>query len=329
VALIVAAMLAGCAPSAPQPADAVVADLGGLAVEGYLFPDDDATRLIARDASALAIVGVDGVALAADGSAVSPLPGGARPAVEAAHAEGVDAELLVANFDEQLGGFSADAARALLAARETRLAVAAALAERVAEGGFDGLQLDLELLDAGMRDGFTAFVDEVRAALPASATLSIAIEAAENPGGFRRLGYDLSAILPDLDRVVLMAYDQHGPWSEPGPVGASPWVETVTAAALAAGIPADRLDLGVAGYGYRWPGDGTDPSTVTVAEARELAADEAAFDAAQGEWTATLDDGTVLWWSDSRTLAVRAEFARSLGLHGLALWQLASADPLG
>ncbi len=49
----------------------------------------------------------------------------------------------------------------------------------------------------------------------------------------------------------------------------------------------------------------------------------------QDEWTATLDDSTVLWWSDARTLAERTQLAARYSVHGLAIWELSLGDPLG
>ena len=46
-------------------------------------------------------------------------------------------------------------------------------------------------------------------------------------------------------------------------------------------------------------------------------------------WRARLDDGTVVWWSDRRSLRQRRAVAVEHGLHGLAIWRLGSADTLG
>ena len=86
--------------------------------------------------------------------------------------------------------------------------------------------------------------------------------------------------------------------------------------------------LGVAGYGYTWPGG----RTISPAKARKLVALDGArarWRTGAGEWTARLSDGTRLWWSDARSVALRHELATELGLHGIALWRLGSADPLG
>jgi len=50
--------------------------------------------------------------------------------------------------------------------------------------------------------------------------------------------------------------------------------------------------------------------------------------AAAGEWTATLPDGSVLWWADARSVARRIALARALGLRGIAVWSLGTGDPI-
>ena len=90
-----------------------------------------------------------------------------------------------------------------------------------------------------------------------------------------------------------------------------------------------QVDLGVAGYGYRWASDGV--HTVGDIRARRLesaAGVTPSFDAHSGEWTATLPDGQVFWWADAKSIALREQLAASLGLHGVAVWSLALSDAL-
>jgi spore germination protein YaaH len=132
-----------------------------------------------------------------------------------------------------------------------------------------------------------------------------------------------------VSQIVLMAYDQHGPWEKtPGPVGATSWV-TRGVRALESSVPAARVDLGVAGYGYVWGPGGR--QQLSDAGARALVAKQgghARWVASVGEWTATLPSGAVVWWSDTRTLALREALAARLGLHGLAVWSLGLSDPI-
>jgi spore germination protein YaaH len=95
-------------------------------------------------------------------------------------------------------------------------------------------------------------------------------------------------------------------------------------------VPAAKVDLGVAGYGYTWPRE-RDGRSVTVQRARRLVREDGAravWKPAAGEWRARLSDGTVLWWSDTRSFRRREQLAAELGVHGIALWRLGSPGPL-
>jgi spore germination protein YaaH len=126
-----------------------------------------------------------------------------------------------------------------------------------------------------------------------------------------------------------MAYDEHGTWeNQPGPVGALAW-QLEGLAALRAQVPADQIDLSQAGYGYAWRPHRN--VQLSDAQARRLvAADRATarFDSSVGEWTASLPDGSTLWWADARSFALRVTVARNQHLHGLAVWDLGDSDPL-
>ncbi|MGA1837967.1 glycosyl hydrolase family 18 protein [Herbiconiux sp. 11R-BC] len=329
------------APSIPQPppsvapGDSTATDpvVSGLSVEGYLLVEADSARFVAPNRGRVTMIGVDGATIADGGTALLPEPEGSAALVAAAHAAGMSAELLLANFDATTKDFSAGIGAALLRDPVNRTAVIGQLVTAAMRGGYDSVQLDLEDLSAADATGLTAFARELRAALDlvprvgrARIPISIAIMAKDSPAAYADAGYDFTGLLADIDRVVLMGYDQHGPaWSPPGAVGGLAWAEAALDAMIASGVPPARIDLGVGQYGYSWPGDGTTGIALRVEDARDIAGGRAVFDAEQGEWTATLDDGTVLWWSDERSLALRAQLARERGLHGLAVWQLSSA----
>ena len=133
-----------------------------------------------------------------------------------------------------------------------------------------------------------------------------------------------------MDRVALMAYDEHGPtWNGVGPIGGLPWQESCLQQMLAQ-VPAAKVDLGVAGYGYTWPKQryrGPGQRRAGPADG-ECDGSTATWDSTQGEWTVTLKNGTVMWWSDAKSWPLRAALAQKYAAHGMALWSLGLSDPL-
>lgn len=282
--------------------------------------------LIDRSRHALSIVGVDGVSLTASGASVGTPGHDETRQLARAHRDHLRAELLVSNFSDRIGDFSEPVGHAMLGHRGHVRTVAAALARDVRTQGWDGISVDLESLASRDRAGLTAFVRQLRADLPHRASLSICVMAFTHPRAYSRAGYDLPAIARAVDRVVLMTYDQHGPWENtPGPIGALSWQRAALAAARHY-VPARQVDLGVAEYGYAWRPHSNDQ--LSVAQARTLAGGRARWVPRIGEWTATLADGSTLWWSDARSYRARVALARSKGLHGLAVWDLALGDAI-
>ncbi|SEB73646.1 Spore germination protein YaaH [Nocardioides exalbidus] len=325
--LLLAPLPAGAAPATERAVPEGAPD--GLAVTGYALPSTP-PEVIGRDAGALTTVTVAAVSLRPDGASVTRPDDRVAALVESTHAVGLRAELLVGNYSDRLGGFDPDALSALLSSDAHIGAVADRLAALVRAGGWDGVNVDLELVRRRDSRGLVAFVTALRERLSDTASVTIDVSASSTSSAYLSRGYRMAELAAVVDAIQLMAYDQHGPgWSGPGPVGGLPWVEKSVAAALEL-VPADKLDLGIAGYGYLWNPDGTG-RTLTVKAARNLvgrAGGTARWRAGAGEWSARLSGGRRVWWSDGRSYDARASLAAGLGLRGTAIWRLGSAGPL-
>ncbi|WP_244927719.1 glycosyl hydrolase family 18 protein [Nocardioides sp. W7] len=322
--LIVAALtttpLPAYAGSAPEPVD-------GLTVTGYALPDLP-RRVLARNVPGLSTLTVVGATITSDGRRLDPPPGDSVRLGRQARREGLRSELLLSNYSNRLGDFDTRAAGRLLRSRANVRRVARQLARAVAAGGWDGVNLDLEALRPAHGPGLVRLAAELQRRMPAERIVSIDVSARPSVQDYRRAGYRLAALARTVDVVQLMAYDQHGPaWSGPGPIGALGW-QRRSLAALLTQVPRAQVDLGVGGYGYTWPRRGSG-RTLTVAQARALVSADGAravWVPRAGEWRARLSDGTVVWWSDGRSLELRRRLAGEIGLHGLAVWRIGSAD---
>lgn len=289
---------------------------------------DDGT-VLKSSKTAISTVAISGIDIAEGGAAVTTPTAAVLGQVKLAHQLGKKAEILLLNY--QAGtGFSDEVAQSMLSTKVHRDAAAASLAAVVSQYGFDGVMFDLEELSAGDADNLTAFAAALRTQVGPGIHLDAALQPSTSAAGYARRGYDVAGLLTSLDSVTVMAYDQHGTFnpSDPGPIGELSWQRKVLAALLLTAKPG-QVDLGVAGYGYRWASDGT--HTVGDIRARRLVAAAhvtPTFDDRRGEWTATLPDGQVFWWADARSIALREQLAASLGLHGVAVWSLALSDQI-
>jgi hypothetical protein len=203
---------------------------------------------------------------------------------------------------------------------------------RSAESPYSGANLKdepLESLAPRDRAGLDEFVAELRAMLPDPYSVTVCVEAFTSPDAYPANGYDLQSLASNTDQIVLMTYDDHGPWENtPGPIGPLSW-QRASVRALESTVPASQIFLGAANYGYAWRPHSND--NLNVSQARALVARwhaQPRWVASVGEWTAKLRDGSTLWWSDHRSVALRLKLARALGVHGVAVWSLGSGDPL-
>jgi spore germination protein len=283
-------------------------------------------------------VGIDGVNLTPNGGGVTSVTPGALALLRQAHKLGKRGELLFGNFDNSIGDFSDPLSERLFASSDRMDAVVADLAADVKSGGWDGITVDLESLNrfgasGHTRDdnaGLATLLTKLKTALP-NKSISICLVATTT--SYADYGYTLSTIGREADHVVLMAYDQHGPtWSDAGPIGGYPWAKKAVVL-LGKGVPASKIQLGIAGYGYSWTHGKQQKTgnTYTDAQARAKVRSGKAtpqWSATQKEWHANFANGSVIWWSDARSYRARVALAKSLHLGGVAVWSLGGSDPL-
>ena len=123
-----------------------------------------------------------------------------------------------------------------------------------ASADYDGLQIDFELVSADDKEHYLSFLKELRAKLKPSQMLSVAI-----PARTRKLtndAYDYERISKIVDRIIVMAYDEHWSTSAPGPIASEAWCKNVLAYAQKT-IPREKFIMGQSFYGRAWSNDDT------------------------------------------------------------------------
>jgi chitinase len=191
----------------------------------------------------------------------------AHAAVAATHAAGRKAVLMVGGAGE-IDGWRGAASSAHRAAFVTHLLGA------IDAFDFDGIDLDWEPLETGDQADFIALAQALRAARP-GLILTVPLgwinaNFADTPDPF------LAQIAPLFDRVNVMTYDMAGPWDgwqswhNSALYGETPTTPSSVASNvaffLASGVPAARLGVGIAFYGYCWQGvDGPHQSGGSIA----------------------------------------------------------------
>jgi chitinase len=164
---------------------------------------------------------------------------------------------------------------------------------------------------------------------------------------------ELDKIIASLDWINVMTYDFSGPWSETTgfnaplyPDAASPALATNNAdntvrGYLAAGVPPEKLVLGVPFYGRGWGGveetnDGLYQPYSGFSDGEYEYSDLVVNyvgkfqrfwnDTAKVPWLYDADTGTMITYDDPESLAFKANYVKEQQLGGVMIWELASDD---
>lgn len=314
--LLVSAMglLAACGPAPrPMPGPGAPLRVTVFATNHHLAPGHPLMPLLAANAPGIAALAPLWYKVAANGS-VTDTSVAATKAWAAAHH--IALTPLVING----GGGSAFLIHAAARARAV-----SNLAAILKSQPYTGLNIDFELLKTAARSGLTSFETGLYAQAKAMGkTITVDLIPAHSRRGLR-YAYDFAALAKNSTDVVLMTYDAHDNTSKPGPIAPLAWVQQDVRQALSAGVPKDKLVVGIADYGYDWAGS-TKGSTVGLKQAEALLTKEHATlkrnRNGSPHFTYT-KGGTrhIVWYEDSTSVVHKIAYARQLGVKGLALWR--------
>jgi spore germination protein YaaH len=161
-------------------------------------------------------------------------------------------------------------------------------------------------------------------------TMAMGAKTNENPG-FSTV-YDYAALAPNFDLAVIMTYDDHYAGGPAGAVAPLDWVGDVLNYATQF-IPANKLLLGLATYGYDWNVSwggsasalGYDDIVSTVfAHGGSIYMDPAAHTPV---YTYQSGDGLhQIWFENSTSLSYKLTLAMNKGLAGWGAWRVGLED---
>jgi chitinase len=284
--------------------------------------------------------------------------------IASAHAAGKKVLVCVggASTQTQFQGATSDA---------NRSAFITNLVNLMSSRGYDGIDVDWEPLDPGDARQFTNFINGLRVALNVVTPrplLAAAIAAPPTPASV------IAAVQGQFDQINLMTYDLSGPYPGwvtwfnapifdggyrfPSTGGLVPSANGMVNGLLAAGVPAGRLGIGIAFYGWIWSG-GVGTSTggaalprqswttaPTTAQLSYNAIMSTYYQASLYRWDTsaqaaylTIDNtgsssDKFISYDDERTCQSKVSYARNNHLGGVMIWELAQdhhanqVDPL-
>lgn len=249
--------------------------------------------------------------------------------------------------------FNQPALRKLLADTAARARATRSLVQLCQQGGYWGIQFDIENVNIQDRDLLTAWYRETANALHrAGFTLSIAVvhRTEDNAGQTAyhrflqdswRAGYDLGALAQAGDFISLMTYSENTRRTPPGPVASLEWMRANIDYFLKY-VPREKLSLGIPTYGDHWytRADPTIPErarswaeTVGWTWGSGIAERHGAtmqWDSVAGVPYAYFSNGGVYEWvflENARSFRAKMDLARSYRLRGFSVWVLGPEDP--
>lgn len=196
-----------------------------------------------------------------------------------------------------------------------------------AAGDFDGLQIDFENVPQQDADAFHSFLAELRAGTGGK-MLTAAL-----PARTRKIDndtYDYDKIKPLVDRILVMAYDEHWSNSKPGSIASLAWCRRVAEYSLKT-IGADKLIMGLPFYGRAW--GHTNPSRALMYSGVETVIKDHRINDIQREngiptFKYEIPVVTTVYYEDGYSLSVRMEMYKSQGITAIGFWRLGQETPV-
>lgn len=248
------------------------------------------------------------------------------------------------NSDPQIDDFDPALAEAAIVTHKD--ALIAEIISLALEHGYDGVNIDLEdIAYSGDiekdRNAFSAFINELARQLHAHdlmLAISVPGKVRDVPEDIWSYPYDFTVLGQAADYLQVMTYDEHGPWSEPGPVSSPGWVEDCLAYAVSAVDPS-KLLIGLPAYGYNWNLTGSDPENGIYAatsfawkDIPDLTGKPGAQtfwdEDAQSPYVTYTEDGDehVAWFENERSIRAKTALVKTYHLAGLSVWALGLED---
>jgi hypothetical protein len=191
---------------------------------------------------------------------------------------------------------------------------------------FDGLQIDFEYIPVRDREQFFSFLAELRAGLGNkffTAALKARTRTLDNDV------HDYRRISPLVDRILVMAYDEHWSGSRPGPIAGMEWCRNVAAYALSV-IGPEKLIMGLPFYGRAW----IEPSPAkayTYPQIETLLSENGVREIRREGGIPSFEYEIPVavkgWYEDAASLAARLRMYRDMEVRAVGFWRLGQESP--
>jgi len=192
---------------------------------------------------------------------------------------------------------------------------------------YDGLQINFEYIPPRSADAYLSFLIELR---QRSAGKMLTVALAARIRTLQNDVYDYRRILPHVDRILVMAYDEHWSTSAPGPIASMDWCQRVARYSLDT-IGAEKLIMGLPFYGRRW-GNVTPNMAFIHSGIENIKRDQniTEIQRVQGmipTFRYQTPVSMTVFYEDEYSLASRLDMYKRMGVGNVGFWRLGQETP--
>lgn len=247
--------------------------------------------------------------------------------------------------------FYADDIAAFLSSENAQQKMIESLDDVILAYPITGVNIDIEYAGTHsnqLRENMSTFIRKLRSHLNTRyENIDLSIDMYAGASNNQSI-WDIEAIAPEVDYIVVMAYDFHRRTSQQaGPVaplfgGKELWDSDINQhlQEFLEIVPAKKILLGVPFYGYEWQTTSRDPqshtfpdtgSTAQIGKVKELLerkeelkVEEGWNEDALSPYLSYIENGEtyVLYYENSRSISYKLDYVNQLDLGGVAIWAL-------
>lgn len=228
--------------------------------------------------------------------------------------------------------FNSTLAHRLLSNSTARTRLVQNILSVLSDWRMSGVHIDFEMVPPSDRANLNAFMRELYDTLHSAGfeiTMAVPSKTRELRNDSWSGAFDYAALSRYVDQMMIMTYDEHWSGGSPGPIASVGWVEDVIRFALNAGVPAQTIILGVAGYGYDWPARGTGRALtyqgiMNIVNSYQVPVQ---WDPKAKVPYFRYGNGRQVWFENRQSLSFKLALVTKYNLGGIGLWRLGQEDP--
>ncbi len=194
---------------------------------------------------------------------------------------------------------------------------------------YDGLQIDFELIPKKDMKNFHMFMKILRKKLGKKKMLSVCV-----PARLKDITddvYDYAKLSEYVDRVFIMAYDEHWSTSAPGPIAGMEWSMKILEYAKSK-IPEEKLVFGIPFYGRSWQNEGYGKAWYRSGIERikkENKIKEKSINRKDGIPYFKFDKKIIVtaYYDDTESILLRCKKIKEKEVNKIGFWRIGQEDP--